>query len=556
MDPGTETDLKDRGYSTMELNNRNIYLKEDATAEDYKWVDDHIDHIDNKLQMPNRYLSHDSFYGLQVLLSVTASITQAFMYLSQFGEEELHSAKAEKDMSLEFTYSANEQDEEGHKINVSAVKEFPKWKDPTLSDSGSSWIKGITTMITSLKGLGTHAPVAVVNPRDVKGAKSYQLSSDLSGINAHGKVCPYRHELTQPDFGTIGDILSTHFRTLFGNTPEDQLENLSLVKKTAAEIRLTRLGSEIAHLYKCLEVAIKAQCGLRPCFTGSTYDGCILHGGSGATILLSNRVVTFDKEEIVRDEAARISIHVTSLKEISELFPISSRAAVLAVKSMVSLRRLCLSNAFTTDNTGKILGIARGLDFGNSHWQVTPERLRQAFRLISGADPVTDKTPISRAALFSKDMLRVGLSVFGENEVPSWNIPSGSLRKLTGKSPPTPPATTTKKNRLATGETDDGPWVMETRGTSLDKAVEEFHLMAQQGGYRSIPSGSAKRQKYKLYQSARMVVFWKDMQDAYTSVNAAFKAEDRDDSATIGKRSPGGLQGSPSPPKKKVKIDI
>jgi len=173
---------------------------------------------------------------------------------------------------------------------------------------------------------------------------------------------------------------------------------------------------------------------------------------------------------------------------------------------------------------------------------------------MSGQTQLTGDIPISSGALFAKDMVTVALSVFGNDGVPSWNIPNGALRKLTGRTSPTAPPQTQQKNLKSGGGIDDGAWVMETRGTKLEQAVEDFRTMANQGGYRSIPSAIAKRSHYKVFVGNRMEVFWTKMQAAYGVANKSFKADDRDDSATIGRSPPGGSQGAP--PAKKKRVDI
>jgi hypothetical protein len=376
------------------------------------------------------------------------------------------------------------------------------------------------------------------------GGTSWVNSADYS-VKTSGVTCPFRSDLSLPDTNFVGDIISKYFLEALGSSIEEQIDTLATIRSCLGNIRMTRVGDEIAHFYRCVQLAIDSKCGLRTAFTGSTYDGSILSGGTGAYVFIGQSVMTFDEPEIVNDDIRRLSLHSTALNEISSMFPAISQAGVRSCTSMVELRNMCLSNSFTQDNVSIILAKARDLDFGKDSWAVTPENLRSCFRIMCRSLPLTPDVPIGRGSLFSKDMVTVGLSVFREGDVPSWNIPSGTLRKLTGKGSPSPPSQRDQK-RLASGGVDDGPWVMETRGAKLEDAVEDFKSMAIAGGYRSIPSAQARKQHYKVYAGARIDVFWKDMQDAYGSTNSAFKAEDRDDSATVGRSSPGTLQGGPS----------
>jgi len=384
--------------------------------------------------------------------------------------------------------------------------------------------------------------------------KEIFLKSSSAKVQCHGIVLPFRHELALPDSNFIGDIIAKYFLTMLGDTLEEQIDALTAIRKATGALKLTRVGEEIAHFYRSLEIAIECQSGMISIFTGSTYDGSVITGGTGAHLVYGSSVLTFEPVGDVNKDLENISVHGKALAEISSIFPATSRAGVLATTSMVALRTMCLANSFTTDQMASISSRARSLDYGIPSWQVTPDRLRSCFQILSGKIPITPDVPLSAGSLFSKDMALVALSVFEEGQVPSWNIPSGTLRKLTGRGAPQPPSQPQQK-RLASGGTDDGPWVMETRGTKLEIAVDDFKAMVAQGGYRSIPSLLAKKQHYKVYQGSRVDVFWSAMQDAYAAVDSNFKAGvSVGSSATAGSRSPGASQGQP--PAKKKKLDI
>jgi len=552
LDPSTVADLENRGYTVMVLNKRTIYLNEKATGDDWNWVDDNITAIDENLQLPNRFLSHQQYYGYSVLLAVSGAIAGAMRCIAYYSKEEKYSRDIEKIAAVSGGRTPYEIDHDENDMPGSFDLSTSPSAPTVDKDSGSTWVSGLKEMLLTPGKIGTRIAWSVINPWDHQTRETFFESSSANTQGRHGKVVPFRHELALPDTSFIGDIIARSFMTMLGETVLEQMDTLSTIRKAAGAIKLTRAGEELAHFYRCVEISIEAQCGMSPIFTGSTYDGSVLYGGIGSHLIYGETRDTFDLPEDVNEELKDISIHGKALREISSMFPSTSRAGVLNAPSMVELRRLCLENSFKSDDMALIVSRARSLDFGIPSWQVTPDRLRSCFRILNGKTPLTKDVPISAASLFSKDMALVALSVFEEGQIPSWNIPSGTLRKLTGRGAPTAPSQPQQK-RLASGGTDDGPWVMEMRGTKLDIAVEDFKSMVSQGGYRSIPSSLAKKQHYRVFQGSRMDVFWSEMQDAYAAVDSNFKVgASGGSSATIGRQSPGAVQGQPAAKRRRL----
>lgn len=352
-------------------------------------------------------------------------------------------------------------------------------------------------------------------------------SGDIGAIHSHGIIAKFNHRLAQPDPNLIGDIIGRHFLAALGDSFEEQVESLELIKTGISALRLTRLGDELAHLYKTIDIALGCHTGCLPIFTGSVYEGAVILGGPGGKVIIGRRQFPFIPKTQLKDEFLTVSDHVSALSSIANYFPAVDRASVLATRSMVGLRALCLDLEVNADTKDDIIRKASLLDYGSNTWVINPANLKSCFDLVANFSTLDETFPIGRLCLMSRDPVLVAFSCFGEKTSPSWDIPSGVTCSLKKQTPPTPPLPGTNK-KGSRGDISDAAWVMVIRTTDLFSAVDEFRKMSSTLSYRSSSSKLAKTVGHRVFSRDRMNEFWLPMREALRTINPLVQFEDAD----------------------------
>jgi hypothetical protein len=557
FDQTVESELKDHGFSTIKYNRQTVYFKKPATKEDYQWVDENIPGINATCNVPNQFLNPQAFFSLIYLRNITSVICGA-LHQACIGDEDYFKGEGEDILEAsEADLVTPDEARNGKSAMQEPNLESLKALDEDSEKNGQSpWMKFLQSvfLISSSSKLNVYTPGIVVNPFS-KVKESFISSGDSSAITTHGIICKFHPALAKPDPNLVTDVLGQYFLKALGSSQTEQFDTFKILKSGIAQLRLTRIGDEYAHLYRCIQLAIECQCGMVPFFSGSMYEGSILMGGEGALLITPSleAPVGFLKQKDLIAEYQTVSTHGTALSDIANRFPAESRPAVTNVKSLVTLRGLCLTGKFSKDDMEYITGRAADLMFeSNESWVVNPANIKKSMMIISGSLPITPDIPITRHCLFSKDPVLLGLSVFGEKTAPSWNIPQGTLCSLSA-SPPVPPTASNIKGS-STGIISDSKWVMEVRKTDLGNAVDDFRVLAGQGGYRSVSSSIARKQGFFVFGRERMVEFWAEMQLAYRSVDSRFKIEAGEATISKGKRQMERELGEGSSISKKKRI--
>jgi len=472
-------------------------------------------------------MNPDSFQAYLTLLSLTTQIAKTFHRLCQTGLAFNSLPSVAKRCALKNGWVDVEtitEEDPDVPTATSTKAEFEKMEVFKMDHGAEKTVAQLVYVAGAHEGTSLLNSGRVVNafPESLEG---FIQSGRISSLTANGLIFKFNQQLALPDPNLVGDILGRHFLHCLGDSTNDQFENLHFLKSGLSSLRLTRLGDELTHLYKCIEIAIGCNAGCVPFFSGTVYEGCVIMGGPGADISINGEIASFLPLASLKDEFLIVSAHAAALASIALLFPGRKQAEVKATTSMVELRELCLTLEATQDVRDSIIRTASNLEYCVSEWVVNPANLRSAFLLMSNLSLLDSGIhPITRLALFSKDPVLVALSCFGEKSCPTWEVPNGIRCSLKGANPPVPP-TKPSSGKNQRGNISDAAWVMTVRYTDLYSATDEFKRVAANLSYRSIPSVEARKIGHRVFSRDRMAEFWREMREAIRHINPNAKFE-------------------------------
>jgi hypothetical protein len=501
-------------FTTMQFAGQTVYLKEEPDRGDYLMVKDFRE-IDTKAKVPGRYLNVDAFESFLLVRSITTRICNLMAHLAESGSA--YAVAVQKKNSIgkaPWVNARDDPDAETPMVTGSfEFEELSAFKMEGKADSAYTAFMqatGASGGIAAINSAALFSGIAHTSPR-------FLQTGQGDGIRSHGLLMKFEPRLASPDINLVGDILGRLFLKSLGDSLEEQLELLETLKAGLGLLRLTRVGEELTHLYKCLEIAVDCNAGMIPIFDGSRYEGSLVAGGPGATILAGGKRWPFQTVASLKNDFLTFSSHASALTAIGNLFPVDFKERVLACRSMFDLRELCLLATFSQSDRDEIVRKAANLDFGRPSWVISPSRLKDALSLIANMVNLNETYPIGRLALFSKDPVTVALSTFGEKSCPSWDIPQGTACSIKKATPPSPPVSINRKG--AKGDISDAAWVMVIRTTDLTSGVAEFKEMASSLCYRSSSSTLARKVGHRVFSRDRMAEFWSELRDAVRVVN-------------------------------------
>jgi hypothetical protein len=514
--------LEDMSFSTMKFADRLVWLKEDAGKKDYIWVVSYIPDLDDTSRIPNRFLNPSSFKSYLTLISLTTRICETMHRLCEEGEKTVVTSSMLKRNDLlggwkRLDTYLDDPNKPMIQDSQHVTPTFEKSEVYKLTNGHEKPLASLASIMGSLSGTSFLNPGVVTNTFSDP-APGIVHTGSSSGILSHGLIFKFNQKLAIPDTNLIGDVVGKRFLTCLGSSREEQFSNLQSLKSGTSALRLTLAGDQLAHLYKCIDIAIDCQAGCVPFYSGDYYEGMLIMGGPGATISAGGKQASFDSVEELRTEFLTISDHSQAMRSISSKFPVAVRNDVQQLTSMSDFRKMCLDLECTADDRDYIIQKAVSLNFNSRSWVISPNKLKVAFQLMNNLDDLDESYPISRLCLFSKDPVMLALSCFGENTCPSWDIPSGTSVSLSGENPPVIPPIV-QKGSNSKGQTSDAAWVMIVRRTDLFSAVDEFRKLAEKVIYRTIPSAHARKQGFLVFSRDKMSEFWKIMQLSYLKVN-------------------------------------
>lgn len=517
--------LEAAGFTTMSLGGKTLWLKEEGTRADYTFAAS-IDEIDTTGVTPGRYLSVGSFRQFLLLRSITTRVAEALHIVAHNGSPYVSANQKKRSVPTDSAWiNARDKPDEPATI-ITNPFEFAKTELFKLDSKAEGALPDVVRTPGASEGISVANSGVLIAPK-VRPSGVFYINDLGKNIRCPGLLFKFDPRLACPDVNYIGDVIGRRMIKSLGDTAKEQFEALQELKSGLSGLQLTRVGDELTHFYKCVDIAIDCFAGCIPIFDGSRYEGAFIGGGPGAEISHNGDIYPFQPVTSLKADYLNFSEHASNLTAIRKLLKKipALEEGECDLASMVELRKHCLDSPVSADQRAEILRRAAHLDFGHQSWTISPANLKRCFTLMSNFSLLDDTYPIGRLSLFETDPLTVALSCFGEKSCPSWDIPAGTPCSLKKTTPPVPAVANRKKGSV--GNISDAAWVMVIRQTTLPESVKEFSAMASTLTYRSSSSALAKKVGHRVFTRERMAEFWIPMRDALRMVNpnAAFEEE-------------------------------
>jgi hypothetical protein len=172
--------------------------------------------------------------------------------------------------------------------------------------------------------------VNIAKPAPLRPEINYGPARSLPNLS--GIACPYFEGMVLQDVMTIPQIIARYFFRNLGSTHHEASVALQAIKSGYMIWGKTRQGREMAHVFRCLALAIEAQARLYVCVDSEAYTGCSILGEQfsisyqGNLYQVESRVEQFSHFVKVNSHASAIAdiltiIYDCKLREGEEALP-------------------------------------------------------------------------------------------------------------------------------------------------------------------------------------------------------------------------------------------
>jgi hypothetical protein len=124
--------------------------------------------------------------------------------------------------------------------------------------------------------------------------------------------------MSLPDSMTVPQIISRYFFKNLGVDRESAADSLALIKSGYTQWGKTRQGKEIAHIFRCLAVALESQARLYVCVDNSVYSGCAVMGEQ-FSVVFNGKSYEVEERLDMYSSFLKVNAHESSVARIIEL---------------------------------------------------------------------------------------------------------------------------------------------------------------------------------------------------------------------------------------------
>lgn len=226
----------------------------------------------------------------------------------------------------------------------------------------------------------------------------------------------------------VSEVLARYFLGCLGPTAESVKEAFATIKRDLGVINSTRVGRELSHLAKCIDIGLLAQARIFPIIDNGEYIGSALLGAGFQVHAYRESYPSVSHISLI-NQVDKAGSHRSSLNAICEIVSESNdnevTASVRSSTTWYDLRVALLESETNSISRDKIVALARGLRFQPRSLNISTKNIVDCLNLIANPDQeAPDWYPIHPSKLFESDRMSVIWSAFGDL-APTCSFPGG-----------------------------------------------------------------------------------------------------------------------------------
>jgi len=379
-----------------------------------------------------------------------------------------------------------------------ALQQYPAWMDPThytnwsiLCSEGTTTEEGETEMATEdwIGSIRTDDGVVTCRGdqwitnlgKDMLPFSKAIVVMEPRTIAMGGLWFPFVSELALFDTETVPTVVDRWFLSSLAGETTECIQMMNKVRSDFGVLGKTEWGKGMTHVFKCLDICIRAQGRLRIILDNGVYLGsCIM--GSNFLVEVNSQVYRPGSAENLRDAVLLSGSNQFILRKIAIECAMGEKG-LDDVKKMWALRiKISESGGCSLNLQKEIEKLAMQLRFPEDKaWKPIVSDIARAASYMDDGTPVVDyplheNLPITASSLFSNDKLRVIWSCFGYT-APSFRIPGGAAFDLS-----VPQNFVTRRAGAFSKQTSETLVVskISLRMVALDQAISDTEVMIRE----------------------------------------------------------------------------
>lgn len=417
---------------------------------------------------------------------------------------------------------------------IASMDVDPEDDDDTTTDHvPSSVLGGFISRIFSAFGSFIRGPskLDMVTATILSTNDNSYPSTSLPDQLSSGNFCRFIPDLCSEDPATIPVLFSQFLARSLGNTTTEIMDRINDYYSAWGILKTTPVGHALAHLSVCVRMSIDAHCGVIPIFEGGVYEGCLLQG-AGYTINMRNEKIFPLTPSQLSLEISNIETNGKLLNKLCELFDKRGlKDNYDASKLLIpgKLREYVLKCSLNGTRREEMTDIIRKLRFPTPRWSITLGSVLRFLGLLQlGLEEIPDEYPLGPEAMFSEDLVEIGLSCFKTGSCPSFRHPSGVAIDLSKTKPPGPPRENENNRRSKQPQqVNNGGWIFSVRRVAFDEAVSDFKILVREREARSLGSASSRGLGFFVLSGGNFERVFLEMRKSIAIVDTSIVTEDR-----------------------------
>jgi len=407
---GVLVDVEEMGATLERIasEKREVYLLSHPNEEQYITASS-FPHIDDT---HNPTFGFISVPGIAAFLTLRRALTQALNFVNLV-HEQAH-------LGQPFSFLP------GGIVEKVAERVLEEAQDEEMEEGETQELKGPIPEGDYFTGIDTPGTLRLAFRKLPK----HPILGNASSVpQAPGIFIPYEANYAQTDLAIIMTFLQRFRGYCIEDVAESDIETNDLMYSWIGELAKTSSGGKMAHMMKCLEIAIQGHNGLYVVTRANRdYDGCVILGECSLK-QVGMKLVEHSSSVMLEQELSTFGFHSVVLRKVLHLVKADEG---LDVRGMRELRGLIMADGMPGGAVrNQIEKLLPKLAFDEGPLPVNHNTIRSTLQLLTSTDVIPEDLYLGFEDVFAEDRTRLVLASFGQM-VPSFS-PGGIRLRVTLK---------------------------------------------------------------------------------------------------------------------------